>query len=275
MAGTCREFGFRSAQSRAPPGRDLESSEPRPCEPSGVQTPPAVGGWGRGLWGWTAWCVPGQGRPHAHHGGTVQAGVPDGGRGHGEAAAPGQDRAPPRGRLPCGAGRRPALETVPRERPRPLRENKSFPRAQNFPVNKKSQGAWWSLFERASRTHVTRAWVTSHTRPSDCGVRRRACPPAPEGHLPLPLTPAPTSTWGWAARAWAWPWPCGRLAVASAGCRTRSLRVAHPSRRGPRCPGRRVVRGRHQEPTGRRLCWTEQPGGPPGGGGVSTVTGES
>lgn len=179
--------------------------------------------WEAGVWASVAWiarCVPSQGRPHAHPGGTAQAGVPDGARGHGEAAERGQDRALARARLLCGAGRRSALVTVPRERPRPSKENKNLPRAQNFPVNKTSQGAWWSLFERASRTHVTQACVTGHSWPSDCGFRRRTCPP-PGGHLPLPLTLALTSTWGWATRAWAWP--CCWLAVDSAGCMTHPL----------------------------------------------------
>lgn len=51
MAGTCKEFGFHFAQSRAPPGRDLELSKLRPREPSRVRTPHAVGGWAPGLCG--------------------------------------------------------------------------------------------------------------------------------------------------------------------------------------------------------------------------------
>lgn len=51
MAGTCKEFVFHFAQSQAPPGRDLALSKLRPREPSRIQTPPAVGGWGLGLCG--------------------------------------------------------------------------------------------------------------------------------------------------------------------------------------------------------------------------------
>lgn len=229
---------------------------------------------------WIARCFPSQGRPHAHPGGTAQAGVPDGARGHGEAAERGQDRAPARARLLCGAGRCPALVTVPRERPRPSKENKNLPRAQNFPVNKTSQGAWWSLFERASRTHVTQACVTGHSWPSDCGFRRRTCPPprrpsaalsdtGPDfhmglGHLGLGL-----------ALLLVGRGLCGLHDTPPALRSRGSLWGAHLSSRGPCRPGRQAVRGTHQKRTGRRLCWTEQPGGPPGGGGVSMVTGES
>lgn len=51
MAGTCKEFGFHFAQSQAPPGRDLKLSKLRPREPSRIQTPRAVGGWGLGRCG--------------------------------------------------------------------------------------------------------------------------------------------------------------------------------------------------------------------------------
>lgn len=54
-----------------------------------------------------------------------------------------------------------------------------------------------------------------------------------------------------------------------------SLWGAHLSIWGPCRPGRQAMWGTHQKRTGRRLCWTEQPGGPPGGGGVSMVTGGS
>lgn len=123
MAGTCKEFGFHFAQSRAPPGRDLELSKLRPREPSRVRTPHAVGGWAPGL------CVLGHvlsSEPvlasHASRCGLVcQAchwAARHGGTGRLPSEDPGEDEAA------CWAGRRPAVVTMPRERPRPSKRIK-------------------------------------------------------------------------------------------------------------------------------------------------------